>query len=475
VSHAELVGLVMDLLERVEVLEAENAALRVENRALKARTVQLEEQLRESKRATAPFSKGKRTADPKKPGRKAGVGVFRNRREPEAGPADEVKDFSALLDSRECPQCGGPLDVGEEVATVEDTPPQPVRVIKGFHVEVGFCPRCGWRGRGTHAELMAGQHGASAHRTGPQILAQALSLHYHHGLPLSKVPRVLKDMPGIELSQSALTQAASALCAPGGTLAQRYEQLREEVRTSSVVNTDDTGWRIGGRLAFLMGFFTPTLAVFQVRWRHRHEEVLEMLGATFAGLLGTDRGTSYEAHALADIEQQKCLSHLLKNLSVVEETRRGRAKRFARDVKSTLREALALWQEYRAGNCSLQAYRARGKPIADKLTWLLRDRVLSDADNQRLLDGIGRQHDHGRVLLFLEHPEIEPTNNRAERGLRGAVIARKVSHCSKNERGAAIYEAMKSVTATLALRGYRVASGLSDVIRGLPMPSPQSR
>jgi len=68
-----------------------------------------------------------------------------------------------------------------------------------------------------------------------------------------------------------------------------------------------------------------------------------------------------------------------------------------------------------------------------------------------------------------------PTNNRAERGLRGAVIARKVSHCSKNERGAAIYEAMKSVTATLALRGHRVASGLANLIRGQPMPSPVSR
>jgi len=197
---------------------------------------------------------------------------------------------------------------------------------------------------------------------------------------------------------------------------------------------------------------------------------MEMLGAAFEGLLGTDRGTSYEAEALAEIEQQKCLSHLLKNLSEVEATAQGRAKCFARDVKATLREAIALWHEYREGKCSLSAYRARGEPIADELTWLLRDRVLSDSDNQRLLDGIGSQHDRGRVLLFLQKPEIEPTNNRAERGLRGAVIARKVSHCSKNERGAAIFEAMKSVTATLALRGHRVAPGLASLIRGQPMP-----
>jgi hypothetical protein len=55
--------------------------------------------------------------------------------------------------------------------------------------------------------------------------------------------------------------------------------------------------------------------------------------------------------------------------------------------------------------------------------------------------------------------------------LRGGVIARKVSHCSKNQAGARIYEAMKSITATLAARGYNVAKGLASIINGNPMPS----
>jgi hypothetical protein len=40
------------------------------------------------------------------------------------------------------------------------------------------------------------------------------------------------------------------------------------------------------------------------------------------------------------------------------------------------------------------------------------------------------------------------------------VIARKISHCSKNEGGAGIYEVMKSITATIALRGFEVATTL---------------
>jgi hypothetical protein len=145
VSHAELVGLVLELLNHVEVLEAENAELR-------ARCEKLEAQVRESKRAGAPFSKGNLKAERKKAGRKAGKGVFRRRPEPLAGPADVVENVSVPLDSQECPLCGTPLEVSEELATVEDTPPQPTRRITRFHVEVGVCPQCGWRGRGTHAD-----------------------------------------------------------------------------------------------------------------------------------------------------------------------------------------------------------------------------------------------------------------------------------------------------------------------------------
>ncbi|RYD30072.1 MAG: hypothetical protein EOP86_20615 [Verrucomicrobiaceae bacterium] len=156
------------------------------------------------------------------------------------------------------------------------------------------------------------------------------------------------------------------------------------------------------------------------------------------------------------LSSRSASSHLLKNLSAVEETKTGRARAFTRELKAALREAVKLWRDHREQSRTPEPYRERWRLIRQKLDRQLRDRQLRDPDNQRLLNGIGLQHDNRRVLLFLERPEIEPTNNRAERGLRGAVIARKVSHCSKNERGARTYEVMKSITATLALRGHQV-------------------
>ena len=459
------------LRERNGELQERNDALQERNGELEAKVSELTEELRQSKRQAAPYSKGNGKQRKRKPGRKAEQGTFVRRSEPEVKPTDQVEKMAAPLDARQCPQCGEEMEARTEAATITDVPEEPVRVIKRFDVEVGLCRRCGITVRGRHEDLAEDQFGASAHRVGVNVSAQALALHYHNGLPLRKVPEVIETCTGIALTQGGLTQKAGKLCQDHGRLGRVYEKLRQEIKTAPVVNTDDTGWRTGGQPSYLMGFFAPMLAVYQVRDQHRHQEVLEVLGENFRGKLGTDRGTSYEAKALEEVEQQKCLSHLLKNLSEVEQTKTGRARQFSKELKVTLRRGLDLWKDYTAGKISEEEFRERGEKIRDQLDWQLRDRSLSDVDNQRLLDGIGMQNDRGRVLLFLKHPEIEPTNNRAERGLRPAVIARKVSQCSKNATGAKIYETMKSITETLKLRDENVARGLADLIKGHPLPT----
>ena len=53
--------------------------------------------------------------------------------------------------------------------------------------------------------------------------------------------------------------------------------------------------------------------------------------------------------------------------------------------------------------------------------------------------------------------------------LRDAVIAKNASNCTKNEQGSWICEAMKSVTATLALAGQSSAKSRADLLQGAPM------
>jgi len=427
-----------------------------------------------ARRSASPFSKNKGKKLKKKPGRRAGQGTFTRREEPEPGPTDMVETTEVTLeeDQRNCLDCGEPLETKVEVATTIDVPTQPQRNIQRFNVEVGVCPQCGRQERASHPDLPRDQFGATAHRIGENVLAWAFALHYASGLTLRKAAAAIAMLTGIKLTQSALTQRAKQLCKSGATFDVIYRELREEVRQSPVVNTDDTGWRTEGRASYLMGFFTPSTAVYQVRDFHRRQEVIEVIGLCFEGVLGTDRGPSYEAEEFDEVLQQKCLSHLIKNLSEVEKTKRGWARRFTRELKETLRESLELWHAHQEGRLGWRSYRKKGQEIREKLDHQLRERVLSDTDNQRMLDGIRLQNDRNRVLLFLDIPEVEPTNNRAERGLRPAVIARKVSQCSKNATGAHLFEVMKSITETIKLRGHNVPETLAKLIPGDPMPLP---
>ena len=226
--------------------------------------------------------------------------------------------------------------------------------------------------------------------------ALAHVLHYAHGVPVRKAPAIIEDLTGIRLTQGAITQHAMALTA--GEIGTRYAALRDQVRTEPVTHTDDTGWRVAGKQAFLMAFVNPSLAVYQVRDRHRNEEVRELIPGDYKGILVCDRGKSYDAEELAGLRQQKCLAHLLRNASDIGNKKKGRASDFSRKLKALLREGLALL----AMKPQLDAahYAAKANALQQELTLHLRNRSLRDDDHQRLLNGVGTQHDPGHILRF---------------------------------------------------------------------------
>jgi len=436
-----------DQPQQIEELQRENQRLQAENEGLKKKIEGLEEELRASKRQAAPFSKGQRKANPKPPGRKAGQGDFRYRPAPAEPIGGEIVEAAVPAG---CPSCGGVLEVeAEEWATTTDLPVQPQPEVTRYRVPVCRCSQCGKRVRGTAPGLAAGQFGATAHRVGPGVKAAAHALHYGAGVPVRKLPMVLKELTGITLTQGAMTQ--DALRRGEAEVGARYRQLCAGMREAPVVNTDDTGWRVGGSTAHLMVFVSAQSTVYQIRARHRNEEVREVIPGDYAGVMGTDRGKSYDAEEFNAVAQQKCLGHLQRNLTEVLEIKKGRAREFGLGLKDMLRQSMEL--HHRGSDLPPADYQLQVQQIDAALTFHLRHRILKDEDNQRLLDGIGLHQDRGNLLRFLRVEGLEPTNNRAERALRPAVIARKVSHCSKNPRGAEAFAAFVSVIQTAAQSG----------------------
>jgi transposase len=456
-SRDDLGKLILEQQHQIAELMAKIEALQAEIERLK----------REGQRQAAPFSKGTRVATPKQPGRKPGKGLFRYRAAPEPTPLT-APPIEVPLTLRACPACGGRLATeGVEVASVTELPEALRPQVKQFRVTVARCTACGTRVRGQHPALAPDQYGATAHRVGERVMASAHALHYGIGVPLRKVPAVLRELTGVLVTQSALTQDARRRAA--GSVGAVYAQLRARVQAAAAVHTDDTGWRVGGEPAHLMVFETAAATVYQVRERHRNEEVREVVPAEYEGVLVTDRGRSYDAIELAGVRQQKCLAHIQRSLSEVLEHQHGKARAFGSRLKDLFRQALDLWHAYHQGKRT--GFAAQAQQLHHAITHHLRDRPLKDPNNQRLLNELGWHNDRGNLLRFLDDPRIEPTNNRAERALRPAVIARKVAQCSKTPRGAQAFAAFTSVVRTLAKTGAEsIVEGLLHVFHSAQMP-----
>ena len=354
-------------------------------------------------------------------------------------------------------------------ATVVELQKQPEPVVIRYSVPVCRCKDCGRKVRGKAPGLAPDQHGATAHRFGPRVMAMAHLLHYGFGITVRKVPAVLHATTGLSITSSAITQ--NALKQSEGAVGEAYHKLRNSMRTAPVIYTDDTGWRIGGKNAHLMGFDSDIATVYQIREHHRNEEVREIIPADYAGTMVSDRGKSYDAEALDGTRQQKCVGHIQHNIADVLEAKTGPARTFGLRLKGLFQEALALKKSPPADpENAIEEI----EDLQQRLTHQLRDRTLTDDDNQRLLNGLGAQMDRGRLLTFLYIPEVEATNNRAERIIRPAVIARKVSQCSKNERGANAHSAFMSIIQTAYKSVPAAAQKIQNALLALLVGSPET-
>jgi len=433
-NREQLIGLVRKLERLVDAQRTELERLRQENERLR----------REGHRQAAPFSRRRRKPDPQRPGRKPGRGRFTQRAAPLA---DQVTQWVAVAPPGSCP-CGGALElVHYEDASTTDLWAAARPAVTVYRVPVCRCRRCGKTVRGRHPDLAGDQFGATAHRVGDRAMAAAHALHYGIGVPQQQVPRILRELCGLVVTPSALSQDAMRRAARD--LATEYRALRASVAARGVAHTDDTGWRVAGAPAQLMVFATPEgESVYQIRPQHRNEEVREVLPADYAGTMVTDRGRSYDARAFAAVRQQKCLAHVHRSIDAVLEQKVGAARVLGERLKGALKQGQELWRSHHQGRVSARRFRAAAQRIQAKITDLLRPRRMRDPDNDRLVHELGGHDDRGNLTRFLHDPAVPPTNNLAERELRPAVKARKVSQCSKTWRGARARECHLSITRT---------------------------
>ena len=160
------------------------------------------------------------------------------------------------------------------------------------------------------------------------------------------------------------------------------------------------------------------------------------------------------------VRRQLCLAHLLKRSCALEEEKTRGAVRFPRQVTHLLHSAMALGD--RREQMSPHGFAVASGRLESKLDRLLRYHLV-DPDNDRLAARFAKHRDH--LFTFLYQEDVEPTNNLAERQLRPAVIARKLSAGNRTERGPRTHAVLASLAATCRQRGQRFTELAAELLR----------
>jgi len=114
-------------------------------------------------------------------------------------------------------------------------------------------------------------------------------------------------------------------------------------------------------------------------------------------------------------------------------------------------------------------------PLKEELRTLLTQAALKSAKTKRYRIFASNPLTRWPALwAFTTVPGVEPTDNHAERGLRGAVIYRKLSLGSQSAQGERTIERLLSASVTCRLQGRSLFAYLTDIlsakIRGDPIP-----
>ena len=443
------------LEDRVGKLEAENRRLRRRVRELTAAA------------AAAAASPAGRCADPppfvkpparggrKKPGRKAGHPAALR---PVPDHIDVHRDVPPPTDDAgrpACPRCNCPLsDVRRHERLYEDIVPAKV-VVTCYHTASGYCAVCRKR-----VETRAPEQPPAADlphaQLGINALATAAVLRVVHRLPFGPVVAVLSGLSGLTVSRGCVARQLQRL---GGWLDPCYERIKLALRAAPHVNGDETGWRTNGRNGYLWAVTDERRGhtLYHVDKRRSGEVIENLLGEAFPGTLGCD---FYGAYGRLDCPKQRCLAHLLRELKdTARDSPAFAASAFYRRCRRLVRDMLGLKRKW--GALDDATYTRRACRIEDRLDQLARA-PYDEADAARLA---GRLLKHRTELTrFLWDKDLDGTNNAAERALRPAVVARKISGGSRSAKGAEAWAKLASLMRTAGQQGRNVLETVKQLL-----------
>lgn len=437
-------------------------------RALQARVAELEKPKKNSTNSSHPSStdrapqknRSQRQKSGKKPGGQPGHKGTTRTRDPEP---DQIEEHRPIV----CAQCDQAF-LGSEEGRIAERRQQieipPIETITIEHRSLAvLCSRCLQETRGSFPADVP-----SSICFGANLRSLVADLKEVHHFSYERLAEHLQDLCSLSLSPGTLVSLVHRVAARARPA---YERLKEEVKSGSTIESDETGGRIAGKRVQLWVFRNP-LATFLHIDPSRGNTVIEtFLGGLFTAAAWVSDRLGAHLMVVAHGGHQLCLAHLLRDFQYCIDLFQTE---WSYAFQRLLRKSIALRR-------TLDRMAEAGQDVWQDPLWIVwRIRALSTIEHQMdiLLSSErppGNKEERtlqrnllktpDALFLFLRKEDVPPTNNGSERDLRAEKIHQKVIGGFRSWEGARAHVILLSVIQTGKKRGKGAVHTLREVLR----------
>ena len=341
-----------------------------------------------------------------------------------------------------CPHCRGALKhaVARPAPPVERHQvwelPEIQPVITEHRLSAGWCPHCQvWVKPDLPAEV-----GRSAF--GPRLQAWVAILTGRFRQSRRQVAELLRELCGVRVSLGSIQSLCEQTSA---ALAVSYREAQEAVAQADIAHLDETGWQEKGKRQWLWVAVTRLTTIFMVSCSRGRQTLRELIGESFEGILHSDRWGAY--NMVEPLQRQLCWAHLKRDFQALSE-RKTRAGPLGEWGLKEIKRLFGVWRRYEAGELNWADMQWQLVPIRTRWGRLLR---LGASCGDPKAEALGRNllKLWPALFTFAMVPGAAPTNNLAERALRGAVLWRKGCFGNQSDNGSRFTERILTTVATL--------------------------
>jgi transposase len=316
----------------------------------------------------------------------------------------------------------------------------------------GICPCCAKRFKASPPQGL--EPGSPF---GPNLRAFAIYLRASHAVSFERLAQLMSDLLGLQISEGALVNILSDSSKVFG---EQFERIRTNLLSSSILQSDETGMRVGKKTWWAWVFHHDKECCFVIQPSRGKDVVEAFLDGHRPEYWVSDRFGAQMGWATK--EHQVCLAHLLRDVQYAID---AGDNCFAPSMARLLRNACAIGRRReKLADSTLRSYAAK---LEDKLNALLRIAPHGN-EGEKLQRMIKKWRQH--LFVFVTNRNLPPTNNGSEQAIRPCVIFRKVTNCFRSEWGARLYADIRSVLETARRRAIDPLTAIRLTLDGLPIP-----